>query len=144
MKFRLEKKKVVEKDSCETIYASYDSAKEWRMDPNGYFLIRINPETNKLEVGLCKKDNVIEIKVIGNNAEEICNTVLREGITLDASHVSYLGRELQKAEIACELGISYVQDDSLDVSEFKLGKKEEVREGNEDKKEKKEEDMEKL
>lgn len=84
------------------------------MDPAGYFLIRINPETKELEVGLCKRQNVVEVLVKGRNAEEIYNTVIREGLTKDLTHAAYLGNELQKAEIARALNIPYVQDDPLD------------------------------
>lgn len=107
------------KQECKVIKARYDPIKDWRMDKAGYFLIRINPKTNKLEVGLCKKNNVVEVIVEGDNPEDIYNTVVREKITTDPTHIGYLGKELQKAFIARELKIPYVQDDALDVYGFK-------------------------
>ncbi len=116
---QMNKKPVTEKEGCKTIEASYVSAKEWKMDPEGYFLIRVNKETGNLEVGLCKKDNVIEIKIVGDSAEKICNTVLRENITQNTQHIAYLGAELARAEVARELKLPYVQDELLDFKEVK-------------------------
>ncbi|TDA28915.1 MAG: hypothetical protein DSO03_07270, partial [Hadesarchaea archaeon] len=41
-----------------------------------------------------------------------CRRILEEGIT-DPFHAAYLGRELQKAEIALKTGRSYVQEGEL-------------------------------
>ena len=40
--------------------------------------------------------------------------MLRE-VTLTQEHAAYLGKELEKAEIALKLGKQYVQDDPLDL-----------------------------
>lgn len=101
---------------AKTIHAAYDPLRDWRMDKNGYFLIRINPETKKLEVGHCKKNNIIETLVIGDTPEEIYMTIFRKRLTELPSHCGYLGKELQKAFIARALEIPYVQDDPLDLS----------------------------
>lgn len=106
-----------ESADCKVINASYDPIEEWVMDPAGYFLIRINED--KLEIGFCKEKNIILVKIIGDTAEEVYNTVLREKLTSDPSHLAYLGKELEKAEIARELGIAYVQDSPLDLSAVK-------------------------
>ncbi len=42
--------------------ASYDESKEFALDPKGYFLIRVNNEAKKIEVGFCEKGNVMEIR----------------------------------------------------------------------------------
>ena len=102
----------------ENIAACYDPIKDWRMDPAGYFLIRINPVTKQLQAGLCRKDNVIEKTVSGKTAEEVYNTMLRY-VTLLPVHAAYLGKELAKAQIACDLGVPYVQDDPLDVTSMR-------------------------
>ena len=101
-----------ESPQMETIQARYHPIKDWRMDPVGYFLIRINPDTKKLEAGLCEKDNVILKKFIGDNAEEIYNTIIRH-VSLRQDHAAYLGKELEKAEIARKLNLEYVQDEPL-------------------------------
>lgn len=111
------KQAVREAPNIKVIRATYDPIKDWRMDPAGYFLIRINPETKELEVGFCKKNNIIELKVHGRTAEEVYNTVLRE-VNLTQTHAAYLGKELEKAEIARNLKIKYVQDEPLDLKQL--------------------------
>lgn len=101
------------------IEAQYNPEKEWKIDPTGYFLIRIhndhkNNNRKKIEVGLCKKLNVVSVIIEGENAEEIYNTIIREKLISKMEHAAYLGSELQKAEIALRLGKKYVQDEKLE------------------------------
>ncbi len=49
----------------------------------------------------------------GTNAEDLINTLIDNGLVSRLDHVGYLGRELQKAELALQLGRSYIQDESL-------------------------------
>lgn len=101
------------KENARTIKAKYDDLKEFVLDEKGYFLIRIVPEKKIIEVGFCGKRNIVEIKVYGKTPIEIYQTILREKIIDRPDHAAYLGRELQKAYIALQLGIAYVQDDEL-------------------------------
>jgi len=107
--------KPTESPDIEVIQATHDPIRDFRMDPAGYFLIRFNPDTNKLEAGLCKKDNVLLKKFVGDTPEELCNSIAKT-VELMQYHASYMGKELQKAFIAKELGIEYVQDEPLDLS----------------------------
>ncbi len=101
------------------IRAKYNSRKEWKQDPKGYFLIRINK--NFIEVAHVKNDNSNHPKkdlkkatvIRGKNAEEIYNTIIRENLISLKEHAAYLGSELQKAEIAMKHNLKYVQDDPL-------------------------------
>ncbi len=95
------------------IEAEYDDTKEFVLDEKGYFLIRILPEKKMIEVGFCGKRNEVEVKISGRTPIEIYQTILREKIIERADHAAYLGRELQKAYTALQLGIKYVQDDEL-------------------------------
>ncbi len=101
------------------IQASYDDRKEFVLDPKGYFLIRIIPESKSIEVGFCKQGNIVEAIITGNNPTEIYQTILREKIIERPDHAAYLGRELQKAALALELGLPYVQDSELNLAELK-------------------------
>ncbi|MFA4887558.1 MAG: DUF4346 domain-containing protein [Candidatus Nanoarchaeia archaeon] len=105
-----------EKDSIKEVQASYDSLKEWKYDPKGYFLIRINKETQEIEVGHCRRNNEVEITIKGKHPEEIYNTIVREDklnlISLK-EHAAYLGMELEKAYVALLLGLTYIQDEDL-------------------------------
>ena len=113
-----EKKVLVETEisvnrSVKTISAQYDDLKEFVMDPHGYFLIRINPEKKVIEVGLCQELNKVAVTVIGTKPLEIYQTIIKHHLISRFDHAAYLGRELQKAYIALQKGIPYVQDDEL-------------------------------
>jgi dihydropteroate synthase-like protein len=49
----------------------------------------------------------------GNDAESISKSIIKKGLISDLEHASYLGRELQKAEIFLKLGKSYIQDEEF-------------------------------
>jgi len=54
-----------------------------------------------------------ETKIVGRNAKEVLDTILRLGLVSSLEHAAYLGRELAKAEIALSLKKSYEQDEPL-------------------------------
>ena len=83
------------------------------MDPLGYFLIRINRKTQVIELGYCRKDNIIEIIVTGKTPQEIYVTAIKEGLLLRIDHTAYLGKELQKAYLTIKYNLNYVQDSEL-------------------------------
>jgi len=55
--------------------------------------------------------------IAGRNARDILNTLIEMGLVSRLDHAGYLGRELEKAEIALRLKRSYVQDEPLWSSE---------------------------
>jgi dihydropteroate synthase-like protein len=55
--------------------------------------------------------------VAGQNARDILNTLIEMNLVSRLDHAGYLGRELEKAEIALRLKRSYVQDEPLWSSE---------------------------
>lgn len=77
----------------------------YEADPAGSFRIRISG------------DHIIarhrSASVAGKSAREILNTLIEMGLVTRLDHAGYLGRELEKAEIALELGRSYTQDELL-------------------------------
>ncbi len=89
--------------------------KEFKMDSKGYFLIRINRDTGKLEAGYCRQSNAILKVFSGNNSKELMQAIIRAGIVSRLEHAEYLGRETMKAEMAKKLGIEYVQDSELNT-----------------------------
>ncbi len=94
--------------------AAYDPNR-FKIDPKGYFLIRINPETRKIEAGYCRQNNAILKVFSGNNAKELMQAIIKAGVVSSLQHAEYLGRETMKAQMARELGIEYVQDSDLDT-----------------------------
>jgi len=91
------------------------NAEEWVYDSRGYFLIRVNQDTKKIEVGYCRQNNVILQKFSGNNAKELCQAVIKANLISRLDHAAYLGRETLKAETALKLGKTYVQDSDLEL-----------------------------
>ncbi len=100
-------------DKVKEIQAKYDDLKEFVMDKTGYFLIRIDQEKKIIEVAFCPELNKITVKITGRKPLEIYQTIIKQGLVSRLDHAAYLGRELQKAYIALQKGIPYVQDDEL-------------------------------
>jgi len=111
-----ERNRVKEEEVAQIIEAKYDRLKDWTMDPLGYFLIKINRDTNKLEAAFCKTANKVEKVIIGETAMEIFNTIIKENLVSSLQHTADLGAELQKAEIALKQKVKYTQDDPLDFN----------------------------
>ncbi|MFH1592066.1 MAG: hypothetical protein ABIB47_01730 [Candidatus Woesearchaeota archaeon] len=100
-------------DEAEKIEARYDRIKDFEMDREGYFLIRVNKEKQQIEAGFCKKNNMVEKIIVGKKAMDVFNTIVRENLVSSLQHVADLGAELQKAEIALKWDIEYAQDEPL-------------------------------
>ena len=54
-----------------------------------------------------------KITVAGTSARDMLNTLIDRGLVGRLDHAGYLGRELERAEIALHLGRSYIQDEPL-------------------------------
>lgn len=88
---------------------------EWVADPVGYFLIRYNADSQELEVGICEYNDLNNIKVVvkGKLPQQICQTVIDEGLVSRMDHVAYLGKELARAWTCMKLSVKYVQDGAM-------------------------------
>ena len=105
--------KEADKENVPVIRAHYDSRKEWKMDPKGFFTIKPYPEEQVIRVRCYGEDHALKLVCEGKNAEEIYNTIVREKLLSTFQHAAYLGTELMKAEIAMKKNLAYVQDDPL-------------------------------
>jgi len=76
-------------------------------DPAGSFKIMVGDGQIKA-VHYLKMEPQIAIK--GDNAKSVYDEILRRGLISRMEHASYLGSELEKAEIAAKIGKTYVQD----------------------------------
>jgi len=87
---------------------------EFPRDPAGYFKVLID-RANARIAALHFRPGDAEPDVIlkGEDSENICRTMVERGLVSKLDHASYMGRELQKAEVALKLDRSYVQDSSL-------------------------------
>lgn len=104
----------LKKENARIINAQYDDTKDFVLDPKGYFLIRLLPESKEIEAGFCGTKNKVEIIVRGKKPIDIYHAIAHLDIISIKEHHAYLGRELQKAYIALQKGIKYVQDDELE------------------------------
>src|SRR5262245_33333145 len=102
--------KVKVKKDAKKVKGSYHEIDDWVMDPNGYFLIRANVKDKKLELGHCRRNNEIEVLITGETPQEVYFTACQMGLVSRHDHAAYLGKELQKAFTALELGMEYEQD----------------------------------
>ena len=102
------------------LVAKYHKIKDWKMDPRGYFLIKVDKKKKFIQVGYCKltrlgnspiNDMVAVIK--GNTAIEIVNTLIREKFISTLQHAADMGIELHKAELSLKYGFKYIQDKEL-------------------------------
>jgi hypothetical protein len=105
------------------VKAKYHRIMDWKMDPKGYFIIKVFYEKKVLGARYHTYDAVPHFDIIGTNAQEIVQTIVDQKLISSMQHAADLGLELQKAEIAMQLRLNYVQDSPLDFSK-KTKKKE--------------------
>jgi dihydropteroate synthase len=82
----------------------------WQLDPAGAFHIGIAKGNDGKRYIVAEH---AQETIIGENAAEILNMIIDKGLVTRLEHAGYLGRELEKAEIAIEFDRSYVQDDDF-------------------------------
>ena len=104
------------------LIAKYHKIKDWKMDPKGYFLIRVDKKKKIIQIGYCKftrlgnspiNDMVAVIK--GKTAIEIVNTLIREKFISTLQHAADMGIELHKAELSLKYSFNYIQDKDLNI-----------------------------
>jgi dihydropteroate synthase-like protein len=86
------------------------ASKNWRTDPAGPIRIRIVPDRIGGNGGLIVAEHE-KAAVAGENAREVMDTLLELDLVSRLDHAAYLGRELEKAELALRFNRSYAQDD---------------------------------
>ena len=103
-----------------SISAKYDRIRDWKMDPKGYFLIRIDKECSLIRVGYCifvklGQDPIHDMiaEVTGKTAIEIVNTLIKEGYISTLQHSADMGIELHKAQLALKYNLEYIQDKEI-------------------------------
>ena len=87
------------------------SIQEYSPDERGYFRVYTNNYTKKIYVLFYSNEDELLETFIGDDAEAISKTVINRDLTRDLYHLTYLGRELKKAEICLFLGKPYIQDE---------------------------------
>ena len=98
------------------IISKFDKIKDFKMDPKGYFLIRLDQKNKNIIVGYCDIENdkhILTTEITGKKAITILNTIINNNLISSLQHSGDIGIELCKAEIALKLNIEYVQDKDL-------------------------------
>ncbi len=76
-------------------------------DPAGSFKIIIDENQIKVVQYIKMKP---QIMVVGSTAKAVYDEILKRGLISRMEHATYMGSELEKAEIALKLGKNYIQD----------------------------------
>lgn len=105
-------------EGCRIVNGDFVSLRDWVMDSEGYFLIRILPDEGIIEAGLCRSKNVVEYLFRGKKPEDLYYEIGKSGLKLRYDHMGYLGTEFEKAWIALKHSLEYVQDRELDFSQL--------------------------
>jgi len=83
------------------------------MDRLGWYKILVDRMNDDIVAIHFDRSESPDAVVRGKNAQEVYQTIIREGLVGKLDHAAYLGKELHKAELAVLLGRSYVQDEPL-------------------------------
>ncbi len=96
--------------------------KKMEFDESGFFVILVKDEIIVEHYLNVQKEGKLEVEtgglnkvITGKSAKAICETIIREKLVSRLDHAAYLGRELQKAEIALEHGLEYEQCEPLSL-----------------------------
>ncbi len=110
-KWVAKKKQITESKDFRVINGHYHEIRDFVMD-KGFFLIKVYRETK--EIGAAYVDNEsfeIQFEVRGKTAQEVYHVIFNElNINIRLDHAAYLGKELNKAEMALEKGEEYLQE----------------------------------
>lgn len=96
-----------------TVEAPRASSRDHGLDPTGYFVILAPTPAGRISCEHYRRDGTLTRRFLGRDAAGLCRAILRWRLPGTAEHAAYLGRELQKAEIAVRAGVAYSQDDPL-------------------------------
>ena len=102
------------------LISKYHKIKDWKMDPKGYFLIKIDEESDLIRVAYCifvklGNDPIhdMKVEVTGQTAIEIVNTLINKRYISTLQHAADMGIELHKAELALKYKLKYIQDKEI-------------------------------
>lgn len=110
--------KPADEDGMDEAEGKYDDIRDFKLDPSGYFLIRVDCGNNNIEAGFCKSANKVLVKITGKKPQDIYFEAAKRNLLSLPEHYAYLGKECEKAYIALQLGLEYVQDDELNFDEL--------------------------
>ncbi len=88
-------------------------------DPNGYFLIQVDPQSQQIYVSFNSYDNIPKFRVQSASGEKLIGAIIDSKIISDTDlgkrHLGYVGYEIGKAETALKNRVPYRQDKPLSL-----------------------------
>jgi len=103
---------IVDDDNLVIVEAKVED--RYEPDPFGWFRIEVDREKGLISAvhyqGKALKPDVV---IKGKRAENVYRKIIEKGLIKKLDHAAYLGKELNKAEIALKIHRSYVQDEEL-------------------------------
>ena len=86
----------------------------YRRDPKGYFRVWVDRGRGLIMAAHYRPGSEHpDVVIADSSAGRICCRAVELGLVSDLGHAAYLGRELEKAEVALKTGRSYVQDEDI-------------------------------
>jgi hypothetical protein len=61
------------------------------LDKNGYFLILPQREQGEILVEHYHNDGMLQHRIVGHNAADLCNTIISRELATQLDHAAYLG-----------------------------------------------------
>lgn len=104
-------------DAQKIVYKSYKLSCEW--DPRGNFIVSADSQSGEITVKLMTPDGKVETrswKVDGRKpkaARELCFMIEQDLGVSTIGNAMYIGRQLERAEVAVKRGMEYRQDEAL-------------------------------
>jgi dihydropteroate synthase-like protein len=86
-----------------------------QIDPQGYFTFHVNRKERTLLVRHFTTEDreTPTLEISGSSAKQLIDAILTRELVSQLDHAAYIGRELEKAEIALLTGRHYIQGDPL-------------------------------
>jgi dihydropteroate synthase-like protein len=82
-------------------------------DQKGYVKIYVNHYNEEIYTLFFSNEHKILKTLIGISAEALSKKIIELELTTNLHHISYISRELKKAEICLHTGKSYIQDETI-------------------------------
>jgi dihydropteroate synthase-like protein len=99
-------------EQCGRVHA--DGEESVYMDQRGSFKIAVDRENSQIVVYHYPRSlKDVDVVIYGRETSKIVKKIIDLGLVSRLDHAAYLGRELQKAEIALKTGKGYIQDSDL-------------------------------
>ena len=89
----------------------------WTQDHKGFFTIRPFYGDNKVFVRFYTNDMDLKHLFSGKKTVELVHKIVSMDLISRPEHAAYLGKEIEKALIALQLKIAYIQDEPLDFGQ---------------------------